>query len=170
MRKARFTELQIIVVLKSVEAGRTVKSVCREAGISEVSYSSWKVKHGGMEATEIKKMIRLPGPKTALLALFSMSIITSNKRGYARKAPKDKPPAGKIFTSCVNEIICPPHPNKKPLLQNYCFILLNQISTKKSLRLNKKNCADNWKLSRQFYYISALIPVRQKSLPGQIMI
>ena len=35
MRKARFTEHQIIAVLKSVEAGRTVKDVCREAGISE---------------------------------------------------------------------------------------------------------------------------------------
>lgn len=38
MRKARFTEHQIIAVLKSVEAGRTVKDVCREAGISEGSY------------------------------------------------------------------------------------------------------------------------------------
>lgn len=35
MRKARFTEHQIIAVIKSVEAGRTVKDVCREAGISE---------------------------------------------------------------------------------------------------------------------------------------
>ena len=35
MRKIRFTEHQIIAVLKSVEAGRTVKDVCREAGISE---------------------------------------------------------------------------------------------------------------------------------------
>ena len=39
MRKARVTEHQIIAVLKSVEAGRTVKDVCREAGISEASYS-----------------------------------------------------------------------------------------------------------------------------------
>nr|UNJ79679.1 Transposase, IS3/IS911 family [Morganella morganii] len=38
MRKARFTEHQIIAVLKSVEAGRTVKDVCREADISEASY------------------------------------------------------------------------------------------------------------------------------------
>lgn len=38
MRKARFTEHQIIAVLKSVEAGRTVKDVCREAAISEASY------------------------------------------------------------------------------------------------------------------------------------
>ena len=56
MRKARFTEHQIIAVLKSVEAGRTVKDVCREAGISEASYYNWKAKFGGMEASDIKKM------------------------------------------------------------------------------------------------------------------
>lgn len=55
MRKARFTEHQIITVLKSVEAGRTVKDVCREAGISEASYYNWKAKYGGMEAADIKK-------------------------------------------------------------------------------------------------------------------
>jgi len=38
MRKARFTEHQIIAVIKSVEAGRPVKDVCREAGISEATY------------------------------------------------------------------------------------------------------------------------------------
>lgn len=38
MRKARFTEHQIIAVIKSVEAGRTVKDVCLEDGISETTY------------------------------------------------------------------------------------------------------------------------------------
>ncbi|KNZ86536.1 transposase [Morganella morganii] len=42
MRKARLTEHQIITVLKSVEAGRTVKDVCRETGISETSYYNRK--------------------------------------------------------------------------------------------------------------------------------
>ena len=44
MRKIRFTEHQIIAVLKSVEAERTVKDVCREAAISEASYYNWKSK------------------------------------------------------------------------------------------------------------------------------
>ncbi|CNI43687.1 IS1400 transposase A [Yersinia pseudotuberculosis] len=47
MRKIRFTEHQIIAVLKSVEAGRTVKDVCPEAAISEASYYNWKAKYGG---------------------------------------------------------------------------------------------------------------------------
>ena len=55
MRKARFTEHQIIAVLKSVEAGRTVKDMCREAAISEASYYNWKVKYGEMEAADLKR-------------------------------------------------------------------------------------------------------------------
>lgn len=54
MRKARFTEKQIIAVIKSVEAGRTVKDVCREVGISEATYYNWKSRYGGMEASVIK--------------------------------------------------------------------------------------------------------------------
>ena len=38
MRKSRFTESQIITILKAVEAGRTVKDVCREHGVSEATY------------------------------------------------------------------------------------------------------------------------------------
>ena len=55
IRKARFTEQQIITALKSVEAGRTVKDVCREAGISEASYYNWKAKFGGMEGLKSKR-------------------------------------------------------------------------------------------------------------------
>ncbi len=44
MRKARFIEHQIFAVQKSVEAGLTVKYVCREAAISDASYYNWKAK------------------------------------------------------------------------------------------------------------------------------
>lgn len=54
MRKIRFTEYQIIAVLKSVEAGRTVKDVCREAGVSEASYYNWKAIYGGMEEDRMR--------------------------------------------------------------------------------------------------------------------
>lgn len=56
MLKARLTEHQFIAVLKSVEAGRKVKDVCREAGMSEASEQNWKAKYGGMGASDIKKM------------------------------------------------------------------------------------------------------------------
>ncbi|EMX8464247.1 IS3 family transposase [Serratia marcescens] len=71
MRKARFTEHQIITVLKSVEAGHTVKDVCREAGISEASYYNRKAKYGGMEASDIKKMKDLEDDNRRLKQMFA---------------------------------------------------------------------------------------------------
>ena len=68
MRKARFTEHQIIIVLKSVEAGRTVS---HEAGISEASYYNWKAKYGGMEASDIKKMKDLEDENRRLKQMFA---------------------------------------------------------------------------------------------------
>ena len=52
MKKSRYTETQIIKVLKEVEAGRLVKEVCREYGISDATYYNWKSKYGGMEASD----------------------------------------------------------------------------------------------------------------------
>ncbi|WP_421505002.1 IS3 family transposase [Erwinia rhapontici] len=71
MRKIRFTEHQIIAVLKSVEAGRTVKDVCREAGISEASYYNWKAKYGGMEVADIKKIKDLEDENRRLKQMFA---------------------------------------------------------------------------------------------------
>ena len=56
MKKSRYTEAQIIKVLKEVEGGRQVKEVCREYGISDASYYNWKSKYGGMEASDLKKL------------------------------------------------------------------------------------------------------------------
>ena len=56
MRKSKFCEAQIIGILKSVEAGRLVKDVCREHGISDATYYQWKSKYGGMEASDIKRL------------------------------------------------------------------------------------------------------------------
>ena len=71
MRKARFTESQIIAVIKAVEAGRTVKDVCREAEISEATYYNWKAKYGGMEASDIKRMKDLEDENRRLKQMFA---------------------------------------------------------------------------------------------------
>ena len=56
MRKSRFTETQIIGILKAVEAGRLVKDVCREHSVSEATYYQWKSKYGGMKAADVKRL------------------------------------------------------------------------------------------------------------------
>ena len=59
MRKSRFTESQIIGILKEVESGRTGQEVCREHGISEQTLYRWKKKYGGMEASDAKRLREL---------------------------------------------------------------------------------------------------------------
>ena len=59
MKKSRFTETQIVKILKEVETGRLVKEVCREYGVSEATYYNWKSKYGGMEASDIKRLKEL---------------------------------------------------------------------------------------------------------------
>lgn len=59
MKKSRFSEPQIIGILRQVEAGRQVKEVCREHGISDATYYQWKSKYGGMEASDIKRLREL---------------------------------------------------------------------------------------------------------------
>ena len=56
MKRSRFTEAQIIRILKEVEGGRMVKEVCREYGMSDATYYNWKAKYGGMEASDIKRL------------------------------------------------------------------------------------------------------------------
>jgi putative transposase len=59
MKKSKFSENQIIAILKAVEAGRTVKDVCREHEVSEGTYYKWKSKYGGMEAADIRRLREL---------------------------------------------------------------------------------------------------------------
>ena len=56
MKKSRFTEHQIISILKEADSGIKVQEVCRQHGISAGTYYQWKSKFGGMEASDIKRL------------------------------------------------------------------------------------------------------------------
>lgn len=71
MRKSRFTESQIIGILKEVESGRTGQEVRREHGISEHTLYRWKKKYGGMEASDAKRLRELEEENRKLKAVPS---------------------------------------------------------------------------------------------------
>ena len=71
MRKSRFTEMQIVKILKEVEGGRQVKEVCREYGVSDATYYNWKSKYGGMEASDIRRLKEMEDENRRLKQMFA---------------------------------------------------------------------------------------------------
>ena len=59
MKKSKFTEAQILKVLKSQEEGKKVSEICREYGISEPTFYNWKSKCGGMTLSELQRVKEL---------------------------------------------------------------------------------------------------------------
>jgi putative transposase len=59
MRKSRFTEEQIIGIVREGEAGAKVTDLCRRHGISQVTYHRWKSKYGGMTVSEARRLKQL---------------------------------------------------------------------------------------------------------------
>ena len=71
MRKSKYSEHQIIAILEAVEAGRTVKEVCREHELSDATYYKWKAKYGGMEAADIKRLRELEEENRRLKHMYA---------------------------------------------------------------------------------------------------
>ena len=70
MRRKRYTEEQIIKILKLAEAGQKVKDICREYGIAEQTYYRWKSKYGGMEVSDAKRLRELEAENRKLKRLL----------------------------------------------------------------------------------------------------
>jgi putative transposase len=71
MKKTRFSEQQIIQILKQDEAGMKVADICREHGISPATYYKWKAKYGGMEASDVKRLQELETENRRLKQMFA---------------------------------------------------------------------------------------------------
>lgn len=71
MKTTRFSESQIIAVLKQADAGLPIKDICRQAGISQATYYQWKSKYGGMEASDLKRVKELEAENAKLKRMFA---------------------------------------------------------------------------------------------------
>ncbi len=71
MKRSRFSEEQIIGILKEHEAGVSVADLCRKHGVSDASIYKWKAKFGGMEVSEVKRLRTLEDENTRLKRLLA---------------------------------------------------------------------------------------------------
>lgn len=85
--KKRFTEEQIIGFLREVEAGVTVKDLCRRKGFSPASFYQWRAKFGGMSVSEAKRLKTLEAENGRLKKLVAELMLESE---VVREALKKK--------------------------------------------------------------------------------
>lgn len=71
MKTSRFSETQIITILKQGESGIKVKDLCREHGISDATYYNWKAKYGGLEASDLKRLKEVESECTKLKRMYA---------------------------------------------------------------------------------------------------
>lgn len=78
MKQSRFTETQIVNILKETDAGMKVEDICRKHGMSSATYYKWKLKYGGMDASELRRVKELEDENTKLKQL-SAEVSLENK-------------------------------------------------------------------------------------------
>jgi len=71
MKQSRFSESQIISILKTGESGKKVKDICREHGISDATYYNWKSKYGGMGVSDLKRLKELEAELIQLKCMYA---------------------------------------------------------------------------------------------------
>ncbi len=71
MKRSKFTETQIVNILKLAEKGVKVTDICREHGISSATYYQWKSKYGGLEASDLKRLREIEAKNAKLKKMYA---------------------------------------------------------------------------------------------------
>jgi putative transposase len=78
MKRSRFTEEQIIGILKEHEAGVPVADLCRKHGVSNASLYNWKARYGGMDVSEARKLKALEDENARLKKLLADAMLDNS--------------------------------------------------------------------------------------------
>lgn len=78
MKKSRFTESQIVAVLKEGEAGVPVAELCRKHGISNATYYNWKSKYAGVPVSELHRLRELEAENAKLKRMYADLALENN--------------------------------------------------------------------------------------------
>ena len=83
MRKSRFSDSQIISILKQAEAGTPVPELCREHGMSSATFYKWRGKYGGMDASMVARLKELEEENRRLKKMYAEERLKSEIRKEA---------------------------------------------------------------------------------------
>lgn len=75
MKKSRFSEEQIIGILREQESGHKTAEICRRHGISEATFYAWKSKYGGLDVSEAKRLKGLEDENSRLKKLLAEAML-----------------------------------------------------------------------------------------------
>ena len=87
MKKSRYTDSQILSILKQNESGTSVPDLCREHGMSNATFYKWRSKYGGMDTSLMKRMKELEDENTRLKKMYAEEKLKSE---IAREAIEKK--------------------------------------------------------------------------------
>jgi len=105
--KKRFSDEQIISILREAEAGVSARDLCRKHAISDATFNTWRKKYGGMEVPEVKRLKSLEEENARLRKLLAEAMLGREAlqealgRKYLRQTRSGKP-----LSLCVMRTVC----------------------------------------------------------------